>query len=177
MTNGIEDFSRVVELHKPVIFRFVLASLRDEDLAQTLTQECFLKAYRNRSTFRGESSVRTWLLRIAVNLEKDYWRDRRNRFWREVRAKAIDVDLMCDYLRSAERSPEEQLLAREQAARIWKVVETMSMRERSVFLLRYQEELKLTEIGHSTGLKTSTVKIYLARARTKLRTVLRNCEK
>ena len=70
------------ERHRPQIFRFLLASTRDVDLAETLTQECFLKAHRNWASFRGESSAMTWLMRIAINLQKDHWRNRRMQFWR-----------------------------------------------------------------------------------------------
>ena len=77
-----QEFARIVESHRPQIFRFLLSSLRDIDLAETLTQECFLKAHRNWSHFRGESSAMTWLMRIAINLQKDYWRNRRLQFWR-----------------------------------------------------------------------------------------------
>jgi hypothetical protein len=66
----IEEFSGIVQQHRPLIFRFLLASLRDMDLAETLTQECFLKAYRNWLNFRGESTPRTWLMRIAINLQR-----------------------------------------------------------------------------------------------------------
>ena len=59
------EFDSVVAGHRAQIFRFLLASTRDVDLAETLTQDCFLKAHRNWSSFRGESSVLTWLMRIA----------------------------------------------------------------------------------------------------------------
>ena len=78
-----EEFSSVVASHRPQIFRFLLASTRDVDLAETLTQDCFLKAHRNWSSFRGESSAMTWLMRIAINLQKDHWRNRRMQFWRQ----------------------------------------------------------------------------------------------
>ena len=172
-----EDFSSLAELHMPIVFRFLLASVRDRDLAETLTQECFMKAYRNRLSFRGESSVRTWLMRIAINLQKDHWRNRRMRFWRETQVNAVDVDVACDRLPSAERSPEAQLLAREQAAQIWKIAQGLSVRERSVFLLRYGEELELREIGHRTGLKVGAVKVYLARALAKVRASLEKADK
>src|SRR5215471_8640665 len=85
-----EEFSTVVANHRPQIFRFLLASTRDLDLAETLTQDCFLKAHRNWSSFRGESSAITWLMRIAINLQKDYWRSRRIQFWRHTHINAVD---------------------------------------------------------------------------------------
>ncbi len=77
--------------HRPQIFRFLLASTRDVDLAETLTQECFLKAHRNWASFRGESSAMTWLMRIAINLQKDHWRNRRMQFWRKTQTNAVDA--------------------------------------------------------------------------------------
>jgi RNA polymerase sigma-70 factor (ECF subfamily) len=176
MTNAIEEFSSLAQMQMPVIYRFLLASLRDQDLAETLTQECFLKAYRNRSSFRGESSARTWLMRIAINLKKDHWRNRKMRFWREAQANAVDVDSAFDLLPSAEPSPETQVIVRDQAAQIWRVVGRLSVRERSVFLLRYVEELELGEIGQRIGLKTGAVKAYLRRAHAKIRTELKVSE-
>jgi len=58
----LADFDAVVRLYWPRVFRFALASLRDRDAAQTVAQDCFLKAYRGRDRFRGESSLLTWLL-------------------------------------------------------------------------------------------------------------------
>src|SRR5580698_2884597 len=150
--NAAQEFSSVVASHRPQIFRFLLASLRDVDLAETLTQECFLKAHRNWSHFRGDSSAMTWLMRIAINLEKDHWRNRRMQFWRHTRTNSVDLDEASDWLPSGERSVEQQLLAKKQVKRVWKSVEDLSERQRTVFLLRYIEERDLSEIAQATGL-------------------------
>ena len=80
----IEDFERFVEQYRARVLRFLFASVRDMDLAETLTQDCFWKAYRSRSAFRGECSVHTWLIRIAINLVRDHARCRRFQFWKKV---------------------------------------------------------------------------------------------
>lgn len=169
----VREFSDVVLAHRPQIFRFLLASTRDVDLAETLTQECFLKAHRNWDQFRGESSVMTWLMRIAINLEKDHWRNRRLQFWRHTRTNSVDVDDASEWLPSGERSVEQQLLAKERVEQVWKVVAKMSGRQRLVFLLRYVEDLELAEIAQTTGLSEGTVKAHLSRALSKVRTELR----
>jgi RNA polymerase sigma-70 factor (ECF subfamily) len=166
------EFTSIVEAHRPALYRFLLASVQDEEVAESLTQECFLKAFRNGSSFRGESSIRTWLMRIAINLKTDFWRSRRLQFWRETQASSLDVDFATDHLPGAEKSPEAQLIVREQTYLVWRAVETLSPRERSVFLLRYVEELQLREIGQCTGLKADAVKVYLRRALKKIRTAL-----
>ena len=168
-----QEFARIVESHRPQIFRFLLASLRDVDLAETLTQECFLKAHRNWKHFRGESSAMTWLMRIAINLQKDYWRNRRIQFWRQTRANAVDLDEAGDWLPNGERTAEQQMLAREQVAQVWRAVKDLSERQRTVFLLRYVEERELSEIANATGLSEGTVKAHLSRALGRVRTAMR----
>lgn len=167
-----QEFSLVVAQHRPQIFRFLLASTRDVDLAETLTQECFLKAHRNWSGFRGESTAMTWLMRIAINLQKDHWRNRRMQFWRHTRTNAVDLDEASEWLPSGESSQEQRLLARERITQVWRAVEGLSERQRTVFLLRYVEELELSEIAQSTGLSEGTVKAHLSRAVSRVRAEL-----
>src|SRR5271157_426733 len=164
-----QEFTRVVESHRPQIIRFLLASTRDVDLAETLTQECFLKAHRNWGSFRGDSSAMTWLMRIAINLQKDHWRNRRMQFWRHTQTNSVDLDEASEWLPSGERSAEQHLLAREQVGRVWQAVKGLSERQRTVFVLRYVEEQELSEIARATGLSEGTVKAHLSRALAKVR--------
>jgi RNA polymerase sigma-70 factor, ECF subfamily len=167
-----QEFSSIVQSHRPQIFRFLLASTRDIDLAETLTQECFLKAHRNWSSFRGESSAMTWLMRIAINLQKDHWRNRRVQFWRQTHTNSVDLDEASEWLPSHESSQEQRLLARERVGQVWRAVEGLSERQRTVFLLRYVEELELSDIAQTTGLSEGTVKAHLSRALARVRTEL-----
>lgn len=160
----IADFDAVVRLYWPQIFRFVLASLQDRDAAQTLAQDCFLKAYRSRERFRGEASLRTWLMQIAVNLVRDHARSRRLQFWRRAFRQASDPGLRWDRIRDGGADPEEKVLVREQVESVWRAAARLSERQRTVFLLRYVEEMELLEIAAVTGLKEGAVKVYLFRA-------------
>ena len=164
-----QEFESVVSSHRLQIFRFLLASTRDVDLAETLTQDCFLKAHRNWSNFRGESSALTWLMRIAINLQKDHWRNRRMQFWRLTRTNAVDLDEASDWLPSGERTVEQRMLAREQVAKVWQSVENLSDRQRTVFLLRFVEEMDLKDIAAATGMGEGTVKAHLSRALGRIR--------
>jgi RNA polymerase sigma-70 factor (ECF subfamily) len=166
------EFSQVAQAHRPQIFRFLLASTRDVDLAETLTQDCFLKAHRNWARFRGESSPLTWLMRIAINVQKDHWRNRRIQFWRTTRTNAVDVDEASDWLPSGESSPEQHLLARERVKQVWSVVDGLSARQKAVFLLRHVEEMEIAEIAGATGLSEGTVKAHLSRAVARVRAAL-----
>ena len=163
------NFDRETERFLSPIFRFLLGSTRDVDLAEMLTQECFLKAHRNWGSFRGGSSRKTWLVRIAINLLKDHWRDRRMQFWR---TNLVNLDVASEWLPSGERSVEQQLLARERLGQVWAAVDGLSERQRTVFLLRYVEEQKLSEIVAATGLNEGTVKTHLSRAVARVRSEL-----
>lgn len=166
---AVEEFSAVVVRHRPQIFRFLLSSTRDPDLSETLTQECFLKAHRNWESFRGDSSAMTWLMRIAINLQKDHWRNRRLQFWRLTQAHAVNLEEASEWLPSGERSAEQQLLAKERVRQVSQAVEGLSERQRTVFLLRFVEEMELSEIARSIGLNEGTVKAHLSRALAKVR--------
>jgi RNA polymerase sigma-70 factor (ECF subfamily) len=167
-----EEFSAVVTKHRPQIFRFLLSSTRDPDLSETLTQECFLKAHRNWASFRGESTAMTWLMRIAINLQKDHWRNRRLQFWRQTQTHAVNLEEASEWLSSGERSAEQQILAKERVRQVGKAVERLSERQRTVFLLRYVEEMELSEIARVTGINEGTVKAHLSRALARVRAEL-----
>jgi RNA polymerase sigma-70 factor (ECF subfamily) len=62
----LSDFDAVFDGNRLRIYRFLLSSLRDPDIAETLTQECFFKAYKARDRFRGEAQVSTWLTTRAL---------------------------------------------------------------------------------------------------------------
>ena len=159
----LEDFDEVVRLYRPRIFRFALASTYDRDAAETLTQDCFLKAYRNRDRFRGESSLQTWLLQIAVNLVRDWARNRRLQFWKRLLA-APEPDAVREWIPDHDLSPEVKAMVREQVAAVWRAAGSLPERQRTVFLLRFVEDMDLLEIAAATGLQEGTVKSHLSRA-------------
>ena len=163
-TTEIEDFEAVVAIYRPRIFRFALVSLRDRDVAETVTQDCFLKAYKAWRQFRGDSSVHTWLMQIAVNLVRDVGRNRRFQFWKRAQASAVDAGDASDWIPSGDMSPEEQVAARERVEAIWTVLASLSERQRTVFLLHFMEEMGPGEIEAATGITRAAVKVHLFRA-------------
>ena len=161
-----EDFDRLVRQHRTRVLRFLLASLGDKDLAESLTQDCFWNAYKSRATFRGECSVDTWLIRIAVNLVRNQLRTRRYQFWKK--AQRVDTEHI-ERWADQKISPEERASVNEQVHSIWKAASSLSDRQRTVFLLRYLEELDIHEIASATGLTPSSVHVHLRRAVDRIR--------
>ena len=156
----LDDFDAVVAAHWPGIFRFALASLRDADAAATVAQDCFVKAHRARGRFRGDCSVRTWLMRIAVNLVRDAARSRRLQFWKRTQEAEPDWNVLAD----GRMSPEAGAAAKERVRAVWRVVRDLPERQRTVFLLRFSEDMQLSEIAAATGMAEGTVKVHLFRA-------------
>jgi len=166
----VADFDALVAQHRARIFRYVLASLRDYDAAETITQDTFIRAYRARDGFRGESSVGTWLMQIAVNLVRSHVSSSRWRFWRQAERSGVDAAEAGDWLADRGGSPEDTAAAREQVAAVWRAAESLSERQRTVFLLRFVEDMDLLEIAAATGMKEGTVKTHLFRALETIRT-------
>jgi len=170
-----EEFDAIVRRHQRRVHRFLLMLLRDADEADNLTQECFLRAYQNLSSFRGESNLETWLLRIAANLARDQSRNRKASFWKRL----LGLDDGTDegpvvHIAAPEASPEQTLLAREEVRAIWDVADNLSQQQRAVFLLRFVEEMELHEIAAALGLQVGSVKTHLFRALHTVRGKLRD---
>ena len=160
----LDDIDTLARNYRPRLLRFVMASVRDEDLADTIVQDALLKAYRNRAGFRGDCSLNTWLTGIAVNLIRDHARTQKFKFWKKASANAVEADEMANHLRSGGSSPEGMLLAREQALQVHQAMEELSNNQRTVFLLRFIEEMELAEISEAMNMPVNTVKTHLHRA-------------
>jgi RNA polymerase sigma-70 factor, ECF subfamily len=172
--SDLEDIEELVRVHRPSVLRHAWWLLRDRDLAETVTQDCFLRAFKSRHLYRGQCSVRTWLLAIATNLVRDSTRTHGFRFWKQVRSSAVDVFTMESRLACRRQTVEGEMLAREKLLHIWVTVDRLPGKQRTIFMLRFVEEMQVAEIADTTGLNLSTVKSLLYRA---LRTVRAAMEK
>ena len=97
-------------------------------------------------------------MRIALNLVRDHTRTDRFRFWKRVSETAVDVSDISSHVPHRDSSLESRLIASEQMNLVWDSVAQLSARQRSIFVLRFVEELELSEIADITGLPISTVK-------------------
>src|SRR5271155_2730635 len=132
MIAELEDIDTLCATYRSRIYRYALLSLRDSDLADSVTQDCFLKAYRARGEFRGDCSLATWLTRIATNLIRDAVRSRKFQFWKMVSSTAVDAGAMADRLRSPGLSAESSLVVREELVKVWEAVGNLPGKQRSV---------------------------------------------
>jgi RNA polymerase sigma-70 factor (ECF subfamily) len=159
-----ENIDAVLAEYETRVFRFLLFAVKDRDVALELTQDTFLNAWRSRTSFRGECSVATWLMRIAVSLLRSHTRSGAFKFWKKASQSAVDAAEMETGLRHPDSSAEERMSARQQLAKVWDAVEMLSQRQKTVFLLRFVEEMELPEIAAAMQMPVPTVKSHLYRA-------------
>ncbi len=169
--SGLEDFDHLIRQYQQRVYRLILAQIGEPEIAEELTQECFVRAYQHRNNFRGDSQIYTWLARIAINLTRDYFRNRKLAFWRKLvrldsseqesnRALAVPAD---------GDSPEEQVMRDERLAKAMAIVRRLSPAQRETLLLSVIEEMSLEEIARCTNRRIGTVKTHLFRAMLNLR--------
>lgn len=166
-------FDQLVRRYDGAVLRLALHMLGNEQDAQDVHQEAFLKAYRHLSNFRFECSFYTWLYRIVTNLCLDALRRRKSR--REDPSTVTDssgdvIDLMANL--SDDRSganPELELRRKHLNERIQGALGLLTPRERMVFELKHYQGLKLRIIGEMLQTTEETAKNTLFRATRKLR--------
>ena len=106
----------------------------------------------------------TWFLQIAANLVRDHESSSRLKFWRRTLHTSPDVADIGGSIPDRQHSPEALALIQEQVQAIWTAAASLPARQRTVFLLRFVEEMDLLEIAEITGMKEGTVKAHLFRA-------------
>jgi RNA polymerase sigma-70 factor, ECF subfamily len=166
-------FAELVADHQRMVVQLAMNLLGDRDEALDLSQEVFLRVFRTIGRFRGQSTLRTWIYRIAVNQARN-----RHRFWRRRhRADQVSLDVHVathgEFRSGAELGPDRMLAQKELAARLKRALDGLPFDQRTAIVLREVDGLSYDEIAYSLGVAVGTVKSRLTRARQTLRLELR----
>lgn len=153
-----ELFCQLVERYQSSLLRMCCVYLKDNALAEDAVQETFVKAYRNLTTFRGESSEKTWLFHIAVNVCRDMKRGR----W----FKYIDRRV------TPETLPIPSAMAEDDHEDLAQAIVLLPDKYKEVILLHYYQNMNLREIAQALGLSPSSVSNRLKKARERLRVLM-----
>jgi RNA polymerase sigma-70 factor, ECF subfamily len=161
--------TELVSEHQRMVIQLAMNLLGDRDEALDLSQEVFLRVFRTIHRFRGQSSLRTWIYRIAVNQARN-----RHRFWRRRhRADQVSLDEHLathgEFVSEGEATPERVLAQKELATRLQVALDRLPFDQRTAIVLREIDGLSYDEIAFSLGLAIGTVKSRLTRARQALR--------
>jgi len=166
--------AELVSEHQRMVYQLSLNLLNDHNEALDLSQEVFLRVFRTIQTFRGHSSLRTWIYRIVINQARN-----RQRWWRRRhRSQQVSLDQHIqdhgDLAETVDSGPDRLVGQKQLADQIRVALDRLPFDQKTAIVLREIDGLSYEEIGFSLGIAVGTVKSRLARAREGLRTQLRD---
>jgi RNA polymerase sigma-70 factor (ECF subfamily) len=150
------SFRSLMEAYGEDVWGYAYSITRNTHQADDIAQDVFLKAFTKIADFRGESSVKTWLLTITRNLSYNV---RKSAFIRKV--TLVDV-VRCS---GTQRSAESQYLDQVYTNELWNIVMRLPIKYREVLLLEAKHQLTGKEMSILLGMSEGTVKSRLHRAR------------
>lgn len=162
----VDALGEMYDIHSGVVFRYAYRMLGDQEEANDVMQDTFVKAYRNLPGFRGECSLNTWLIRIAANLCRD-----------RVKAR-IRHGHLSDSNEVLSMLPDESVWGRDPSKRVEdddmngllrRVLFALPTAPREIIVLADLEGMSYNEIAETLGCTVSSVKLRLFRARRLLR--------
>ena len=153
-----QTIERLIEDYQTPLLRLCCLQLGDKALAEDAVQETFLKAYRGFEHFRGESSAKTWLCRIAVNVCRDMARSA----WFRHMDRRVTLDML----------PEAATQPADEDIDLTLAIMNLPRKLREAIILYYYQDMGTEEIAEALGIAQSSVSNRLKRGREKLRQAL-----
>ncbi|MEN9661545.1 MAG: hypothetical protein RL324_494 [Verrucomicrobiota bacterium] len=170
-------FDEMVSRYWDRIYSMVHQLLRNQQDAEEVTQDAFIRAHRGLVNFRGDSAFSTWLYQIATNLARNrYWY-----WWRRKRDRSISFDApvshdnettLAEIIPADVESPGQASVTQELLDNIATGMEKLGAKHREILILRNVKNLSYEEIATILGISVGTVKSRIARARESLRAKL-----
>jgi RNA polymerase sigma-70 factor (ECF subfamily) len=175
--HDLAAFEELVAHFERPVYAICFRLLGDAEDARDAAQETFLKIYRGLNSFRGESGLKTWIYRIAINQAMN-----QQRWWRRRRKEeTVSLDLsrndsettLASTLLGVSASPEDVAIENERERRIMRALSEIKKEYRAALMLREIEELSYEEIAETLEISIGTVKSRIARGREELRQKLK----
>lgn len=166
-------FDEIVRRHRGRIFNVVYRVLNNRQDAEEITNDAFIRAHRKLSALRGDSSLGSWLHRVAINAARNrYWRNMARRYLLHDSIHATSgetgSETVGDRIPSKEPLPTEQIEHDELASLVAVNMARLTPRHREILVLRNEFYKEYEEIGQIVGVEIGTVKSRIARARKNL---------
>lgn len=162
LTGQKECFAELVKKHKNAVYTIILRMIHDPEEAYDLSQDAFLKAYKNLARYDVQYKFSTWLYRIAVNTALDYLKAKKHRM-AETFKKLEDVGF-------SEKTHASQDISRDVLLKmeVQELLNALPPRYKAVFVLKFSQELTYEEIADILKMPVGTVKMQIHRARAML---------
>ncbi|WP_245575908.1 sigma-70 family RNA polymerase sigma factor [Alicyclobacillus contaminans] len=159
----LQELERWMDLYGRDVMNTAYAYVKNYHQAQDITQDVFLRAFVKRDTFRGQSSIRTWLLTITVNRCKDHLRSWAQRHEIQDDGSIVYVESLSD--------TERQAMARVERDELWRALGQLPVKLREVLVLYYLQDLSGREIAQVLKTTEANVRTRLRRARQQLKEI------
>jgi RNA polymerase sigma-70 factor, ECF subfamily len=144
------------------ILQLVYSYVNNNEVAEDLTQDIFVKCYKSLHTFKGNSKLRTWLWKIAINHCKDYLKSwYNNKIFVSNNESVFDLE--------QKESVEETVIQKDEDEKLTAEVMKLPIKYREVVYLFYFEELTMKEIASLLGVNQNTIKTRLRKAKALLK--------
>ncbi len=161
--NGeIELFDKIVEKYKWKIYKTAWRILRSKEDAEDVVQDCFIRAFKSINSFRGDSSISTWLYRISVNMSI-------NLFLKRKKISTVELNENISFSSNPEKEYKRNRLRED----VKIAMLSLPPRQRAIFSLRFYENMKFSEISKILGLSQGAVKASYHHAISKLKEKLK----
>jgi RNA polymerase sigma-70 factor (ECF subfamily) len=162
-------FEGIVRRYQKLVYNVVFQMVQSHDAALDLTQDTFLKAYKNLGAFRSDAKLKPWLLKIASNTTLNYIRDSKSRYFDSLE-ELLEESPQAEP--SSADNVEAEVETRFSQAMLSDALKRLSPRHREIFVLRYQHDLSYQDIATVVDETESAIKSILFRVREKLRKIL-----
>ena len=166
-----DAFRVLVERHSRPMFRLAFRMTGNEQDAEDIVQDTFLRAYRRIGKFDERASFGTWLYRITVNCSLDLVRARKRRSEQSGPAN-LEMDDLIQSLPSSGATPDRMAMSGQARQRIAEAMEELSASERTAFVLRHFEGMCIDEVSRVLGCRPGAARHCVFRAVQKLRRAL-----
>jgi RNA polymerase sigma-70 factor (ECF subfamily) len=167
-------FRKIMDKYNAMVFRYVKSIVRNREVAEDMTQDVFIKAFKALPSWQPRASLQTWLYTIAKNQCIDYFRSQSQRMQSQCISYPFDHDKQVDMpvATNVYSNPERVAQEREIEKHILNALSQLSDRQRDVFILYNYDGLQIRKIAEVLGIAEGTVKVHHHNAIHKLREIL-----
>lgn len=162
MAGDMDAFDRLVEFHFARVYALLFRMIGNHEDAEDLAQECFLKAQASLRHFRRQSSLSTWLFRIAVHQSRDHFR-------RKLRRPPTTELAEPQSTPSRRQGPASEASHREFQRALRRALDALTHKRRVALVLRTQENMEYVEIAQVLECTEQTARVHVMKARKQLR--------
>lgn len=161
VANKEQIIEEIMTMYSQDVYLLAYSFVKDQGMAEDISQEVFIKCYKYMEKFRGDASIKSWIYRIVVNTSKDFIKKKSNRVLK------FPKWFFENHIKS--ESTEERFLKDDQNDRLLHMVLSLPLKYREVIVLYYFQDLRVHEIAETLNLNMSTVKTRLSRGRSILK--------